>query len=175
MGFIRRLPHHLVESFKATLQEVREADLLVHVVDASSDDPEHQIRAVDEVLDSVAPGERRTLMVFNKLDLADAEGVRNRFARAYPDAVFLSALDPAGVDRLKGALTAQVMREETIMTVTVPLDRLQLLGRLHRTGSVLEQEYTPEHCVATVRVNTEERNRLLAEPGVEPVNPPAGD
>lgn len=169
VGFIRRLPHHLVESFKATLQEVREADLLVHVVDSSSADPAHQIHAVDEVLESVAPGERAMLMVFNKMDLADGDAVRDRFARDYPQAVFLSAMDPAGITDLKNALVGRLMGDETIVTVAVPLDRLQLLSALHRTGSVLEQDFTPDSCIATVRVTDEERNRLLSRDGVREI------
>ena len=78
VGFIRRLPHHLVESFKATLREVEEADLMVHVVDASSDDPEHQIASVNNVLREIVPGDKPTLMVFNKMDLVDAVLFRNR-------------------------------------------------------------------------------------------------
>ncbi len=172
VGFIRRLPHHLVESFKATLQEVREADLLVHVVDASCEDPGQQIQAVDDVLESVAPGERNTLMVFNKMDLVPDEGVHNRFSRQYPEAIFLSAKNSAGIEILQGTLVATMMGAESIVTLTLPISRLHLLSPLHRTGSVLEQEFRGQECLATIRVTDEERNRICAEEGVRDVSPP---
>ncbi len=172
VGFIRRLPHHLVESFKATLQEVREADLLVHVVDAAGRDPGRQIDAVDDVLEGVAPGERPTLMVFNKMDLVADDGVRNRFSRLYPEAVFISGKDPGGIQVLKDALVGRLLGTESIVTVTLPVRKLHLLSPLHRTGSVLEQEFTGDHCRAVVRVTDEERNRLFSQEGVKDVTPP---
>ncbi len=173
VGFIRRLPHHLVESFKATLQEVREADLLVHVVDASSEDPGRQIQAVDEVLESVAPGERDTLMVFNKMDLVADDGVRNRFSRQYPQAEFISAKEPRGIEALQGALVARLMGSESIVTLSLPISRLHLLSPLHRTGSVLEQDFIGQECRATVRVTDEEQSRICAEDGVRVILPDA--
>jgi len=166
VGFIRRLPHQLVESFKATLQEVREADLLVHVVDAGSKDPGRQISAVDEVLESVAPGERPTLMVFNKMDLVEDDGVYNRYSRTYPEAIFVTGREPAGIDALNQALIAYQLAAESIVTVSLPIAQLHLLSPLHRTGSVLEQEFNGDLCRATVRVTDEERSRLFSSPGV---------
>ena len=94
VGFIRRLPHHLVESFRATLQEVDDADLLVHVVDAGAEDPEQQIDSVNRVLAELGARDKPTLMVFNKMDtVADPESFANGFARQYPGALFVSARD----------------------------------------------------------------------------------
>ena len=172
VGFIRRLPHHLIESFKATLQEVREADLLVHVVDAAGMDPGRQIDAVDDVLESVAPGERPTLMVFNKMDLVPDDRVRNRYSRLYPGAVFINGKDPGGIQVLRDALVGRLLGTESIVTVTLPVQKLHLLSPLHRTGSVLEQEFTGDHCRAVVRVTEEERNRLFSQEGVQEASPP---
>jgi GTP-binding protein HflX len=167
VGFIRRLPHHLVESFKATLQEVQDADLMVHVVDAAHEDPEHQIASVNTVLREIVPAEKPTLMVFNKMDLVDRELFVNRFARIYPEAVFVSARDAEGPAVLRDAILGRMRGDELIRTVRVPLRDLGCLGRFHRTGSVLHQEFHGETCEATLRLSAEELNRLLTRAGAE--------
>jgi GTP-binding protein HflX len=177
VGFIRKLPHHLVESFKATLQEVREADLLVHVVDASAEDPEHQIASVDKVLRELAPKVRSketpipfdkpTLMVFNKIDLVDAELFANRFSRLYPDALFVSGVDPAGGLTVRDAILDRRLGGEMIRTVRLPLTKLAALSSFHRTQSVLDQQFDGEWCRATLRLSEIELNRLLSREGAE--------
>ncbi len=170
VGFIRRLPHHLVESFKATLQEVRDADLMLHVVDAGHADPEHQISSVNKVLAEVVPGEKETLMVFNKLDLVDGELFANRYRRTYPDALFVSAHEPQGAAALRDAVLTRLMGSEMICTVRVPVTNLKCLSRFHRTGSVLEQTFDGDICRATLRLNQEELNRLLSREQAELVD-----
>ncbi len=165
VGFIRRLPHHLVESFKATLQEVQDANLMIHVVEASSEDPEHQIRSVNEVLRDIVPEDKATLMVFNKMDLVDEELFRNRFGRLYPEAIFISAKSRAGWDELRDAIVARMVGDERIVTVTIPIANLQCLSRFHRTKSVIEQTFEADICRATLRVKEEELNRLIKREG----------
>lgn len=165
VGFIRRLPHHLVESFKATLQEVSDADLMVHVVDAGSEDPDHQIASVNRVLQDVVPGEKRTLMVFNKMDQVDAELFRNRYSVRYPGCFFTTALDVESALGLRDAILAEMMGDERICVVEIPSTNLHALSRFHRTGSVLEQEFEGQACRATLRLTEEELNRLLTREG----------
>ncbi len=165
VGFIRRLPHHLVESFKATLQEVRDADLMVHVVDAGHVDPEHQIASVNKVLKDIVPVEKPTLMVFNKMDLVDRELFENRFSRAYPEAIFVSAKDGIGCGELREAILVRVLGKEMIRTVRVPLTNMHCLSRFHRTGSVLEQTFTEDMCDTTLRLTEEEFSRLVSREG----------
>lgn len=174
VGFIRRLPHHLVESFKATLQEVRDADLMIHVVDAGHEDPEHQIASVNKVLEDIVPREKPTLMVFNKMDLVDRELFTNRFARAYPGAIFVAAREESGAQELREAILARVLGQEQICTVRVPITNLHCLSRFHRTGSVLEQTFSGDMCHATLRLNSEELNRLVSREGavLEESGPP---
>jgi len=172
VGFIRRLPHHLVESFKATLQEVRDADVMVHVVDAASEDPEHQIVSVNRVLTDIVSRDKPTLMVFNKMDLVDAEIFRNRYGRHYPDAVFVSAREPAGVAALRDTLTGLLLGREIIRTVRLPITNLQALSAFHRTGSVLEQTFAADMCDATLRLTEEELNRLVSREGARLVDAP---
>ena len=175
VGFIRRLPHHLVESFKATLDEVREADLMVHVVDAGSDDPDHQILSVNQVLHEIVPTEKPTLMVFNKMDLVDRELFCNRYRRLYPEAVFVAAKEEGGPEELCESILANLMGSETIHTVIVPIVNLHCLSRFHRTGSVLDQTFTGDLCRATLRLTEEELNRLLNKEGARLVDPDQTD
>lgn len=165
VGFIRRLPHHLVESFKATLKEVEEADLMVHVVDAGSEDPGHQIASVNRVLQDIVPGDKPTLMVFNKLDLVDAELFCNRWERQFPEAVFVAGNTPEGAGELRDTIVRRLMGHEQVCTVRVPITNMKCLSRFHRTGSVLDQEFVPDACLATLRLTQEELNRLVTREG----------
>jgi GTPase len=165
VGFIRRLPHHLVESFKATLQEVGDADLMVHVVDAGCADPEHQIASVNKVLQEVAPQEKPTMMVFNKMDLVDLELFRNRYEARYPGSFFVSGKDPASAMELRDAILARLMGREQIHTIEMPITNLHALSRFHRSESVLEQEFMGDICRATLRLTEEELNRLVSREG----------
>ncbi len=175
VGFIRRLPHHLVESFKATLQEVRDADLMVHVVDASSEDPEHQIASVNTVLKEIVPKEKPTLVVFNKMDLVDAELFINRFSRSYPDAVFVAGRTEEGTTTLRDNILSRLTGNELIRTVRLPISNLHCLSTFHRTGSVLEQEFEADICLATLRLTEEELNRLVSREGAVLVDEPSSD
>ena len=171
VGFIRRLPHHLVESFKTTLQEVRDADLMVHVVDGSCEDPEHQIDSVNRVLAEIVDQGKRTLLVFNKMDLVDAELFRNRFGRAHPGALFVSGHSAEGIAELRETIVTGLLGRESIHTVDLPVTLLHFLSPFHRTGSVLGQEFTGDRCRATLRLNDEELNRLLARKGTKLIDP----
>ena len=165
VGFIRRLPHHLVESFKATLQEVRDADLMVHVVDASCEDPEHQIDSVNKVLREIVPEEKATLLVFNKMDLVDSELFVNRFSRSHPDSVFVAGRSQEGSAELRDTILTRLRSKELIRTVRLPITNLHSLSPFHRTGSVLEQDFEGDMCLATLRLTEEELNRLLSREG----------
>jgi GTPase len=171
VGFIRRLPHHLVESFRATLQEVAEADLLLHVVDAGCADPEHQIESVDQVLAGLVPAGLPCLVVFNKLDTApDPDLVRNRFSRHFRDALFISALAPEGAAAVRAAILQRLLAGERIVHLWLPATRLHVLGPWHRTGDVITQTCEDGACQAVVRMHPEDVQRLLArEPEVKEV------
>jgi GTP-binding protein HflX len=174
VGFIRRLPHHLVESFRATLQEVADADLLLHVVDAGGPDPAGQITAVEEVLADLVPAEQPAILVFNKLDtVADAELTRARLARHHPDALAISALDPDAAATVRLAVATRLRETERVLTLRMPAHRLYLIGPWHRTGDVLDQVCENGTCTVTVRMRQEDAGRLLArEPEVREVPGP---
>ena len=141
VGFIRKLPHHLVASFRATLEEVREADLLLHVIDAGSPTWEEQRLVVDEVLAELGVHDRPVLHVFNKtdqLDPAALDGLRERMANLLPGSVFVSALAPHGVEPLIGALRTAMESVRPIVRLRVPAKEGKLLAGIHRSAQVVE-------------------------------------
>ncbi len=141
VGFVRHLPHQLVEAFRSTLEEVGHADLLLHVVDGSHPDPEEQVRAVREVLADLDHVPTAELLVINKTDAADEETLL-RLKRLWPDAVFVSARTGAGLDELKGRIEALLPRPAVELDLLVPYDRGDLVARLHERGEVLSTEHT---------------------------------
>jgi GTP-binding protein HflX len=142
VGFIRKLPHRLIESFKSTLDEVRESDVLVHVVDINHPRFEEQIHVVNETLRELNAFAKPTLMVFNKIDI---EGGRElvgplRSTRG-PDVAFVSASRGIGLDSLKEALVRLMERDFVELLVELPVAEAQLVNHIHRVGEVIEEEY----------------------------------
>jgi GTP-binding protein HflX len=133
-GFVRKLPHQLVESFRSTLEEVIDADLLVHVVDASSPEAERQIEAVRAVLRELGAGEVPELLVANKLDVADADALVTLKALG---AVPLSAATGDGVDAFLETLADRLRALNAVVELSVPYERGDVLAALHREGEVL--------------------------------------
>jgi GTP-binding protein HflX len=136
VGFVRRLPHQLVDAFRSTLEEVADADLLLHVVDASSPDVDGRIAAVDLVLREIDAGEVPVLLVWNKADLADPEALADALA-AHPDSVAISAATGAGVTELLTTIGERLRAQAEIVEFFVPYDRAEVLAALHRWGEVL--------------------------------------
>lgn len=142
VGFIRKLPHQLVEAFKATLEEVRNADLLLHVVDLSHPQAREQIAAVSRVLDELGAGGKPVLMVFNKIDrLENGEGVQG-WREQHPDAVFVSARTQAGFPDLRVALGNALRPIREFVELVIPHREAVAVARLHEVGQVVEREYT---------------------------------
>jgi GTP-binding protein HflX len=151
VGFVRHLPHHIVEAFRSTLEEVAYADLVVHVVDGAHPDPEGQVSAVREVLGEVGADRIPELLVVNKMDAADEETVL-RLKRAWPDAVFVSARSGLGIDELHAAIAQRLPRPAVDLRVLLPYDRGDLVARIHRTGQVLDTRHTEDGTELRVRV-----------------------
>jgi len=140
VGFVRHLPHQLVEAFRSTLEEVGEADLLVHVVDGAHADPEEQVRAVHEVLADVGGDRVPEMLVVNKTDAADEETLLG-LKRLWPDAIFVSARTGAGLDALREAIEARLPQPAVELDVLVPYSRGDLVARVHERGEVLDTAY----------------------------------
>lgn len=143
VGFVRRLPHELVEAFRSTLAELSDADLVLHVVDASSADPEGQIAAVRDVLGEIDARELPEQLVVNKVDLADSTAVKALLA-AHPGAVAVSARTGEGLDDLMVTIAARLRGMLPIYELLVPYDRGDVLAALHRDGEVLVEVHHDE-------------------------------
>jgi GTP-binding protein HflX len=141
VGFIRKLPHGLVESFKATLEEVVQADLLLHVVDVSHPQADEQIAAVNSVLHELGAGDKPTLMVFNKVDQLNGGNTLTRLHELYPNSVAISARTGQGVDELLAEISTQIRPERELVDLKIPHEEAALIARLHKVGQVLERKY----------------------------------
>ncbi len=141
VGFIRKLPHHLVESFKATLEEVIEADLLVHVVDISHAQADEQIAAVNAVLEELGVLSKPTLMIFNKIDRFQMSGEFTRYRERFPNAVAISAKTGEGLEELLGEISSALRPIREFVELKIPHDQPQLMARLHAVAQVVERDY----------------------------------
>jgi len=151
VGFVRHLPHQLVEAFRSTLEEVAEADLILHVVDASDADPRSQIAAVREVLAEIGARDVPELVVINKADTADpAEVAALRLCE--PRSVVVSARTGAGLDELAGAVEAVLPRRDREVSAVVPYLRADLIARAHQEGEVLALRHGETGTELTARV-----------------------
>ena len=140
VGFIQKLPHGLVDAFKSTLSEVLGADLILKVVDASDEDYERQLEAVDRVLDEIGAGERLTLTVFNKIDLLDSVD-RLSFRRRYPEAVLFSAQTGEGLDDLVDRIAREAAATDVLLSADIPYREGALITVVHEQGTLLHEEY----------------------------------
>jgi len=165
VGFIRKLPHDLVASFRATLEEVKEADLLLHVIDASHPLWEDQMRVVTQVLEEIGAGERPMLIVFNKMDRVTddaAPSLHERAKEIAPDSVFVSALAEGGLEPLRRALLSTVRALKPVTELRVSTSDGRLLAELHRVGEVLDQRNDGEEMVIRVRLDAAALGRIRA-------------
>jgi GTP-binding protein HflX len=145
VGFIRKLPHGLVEAFKATLEEVVQADLLLHVVDVSHPQAVEQIQSVEEVLKEIGAEGKPTLMVFNKIDrLNGNQGVLSALLERHPHGVAISAAKGDGIPSLLGELGSQLRPIREFLELAVPHDQSGVIARLHEVGQVVERHYEGE-------------------------------
>jgi len=152
VGFIQKLPHHLVDAFKATLEEVAEADLLLHVVDAAHPQAEMQIDAVLRVLDEIGAADKPMLYVFNKIDDERGRNAARRLLRLHPNSLDLSARTGEGVDRLCDRLADALKTRKVEMRLRIPLSEGKLLSALRKNASTLEEEYETGEARLLVRV-----------------------
>ncbi|MEO6028499.1 MAG: GTPase HflX [Candidatus Binatia bacterium] len=142
VGFIHRLPHQLVEAFKSTLEEVRRADLLLHVVDATNPEAEQQIGIVERVLDEIGAGSTPTIIAWNKIDRGGEVPPRDVAEHSQIiEMVAISAATGRGIDELLAAVERWLDRERVQIEVTIPASRGDLLAWLHRGAKILSEQY----------------------------------
>ena len=159
VGFVRKLPHQLVEAFRSTLEEVVDARLLVHVVDASAPTFEQQIAAVRDVLREIGAAELPELVVVNKLDVAGPEAVDEVLA-AHPGAVAVSAATGEGVDKLREVLVERLRALDRIVELSVPYERGDVMAALHREGEVLVEIHGDRETRVRARIPEEDVSRF---------------
>jgi GTP-binding protein HflX len=163
VGFVRHLPHQLVEAFRSTLEEVSGADLLVHVVDGSEAAPHEQVAAVREVLTEIGEDHKSKmppeLLVVNKIDSVDATRMAE-LRRLLPDAVFVSAHSGKGVEALREAIADRLPRPDVFVDALVPYTRGELVARVHDEGEVVDEEHTPDGTRVRAKVRPDLANAL---------------
>jgi GTP-binding protein HflX len=165
VGFIRHLPHDLIEAFRSTLEESVEAELLLHVVDGSDADPFGQVTAVRQVLSDIGAADVPELLVVNKTDRAEPDmllALRGRFS----DAVFVSARTGEGIEELRATIERRLPRPAVEVRALVPYDRGDLINRIHQSGEFLLSEHTADGTRVVARVNSDLAGELAryAEP-----------
>ncbi|HKN58504.1 MAG TPA: GTPase HflX [Gemmatimonadaceae bacterium] len=163
VGFIRKLPHNLVASFRATLEEVNEADLLLHVIDASHHNWEEQREVVDQVLADLGAAEKPVLYVFSKIDAlpeADLAALRVRIGNLLPNSVFVSSITEDGLDSLRRALLATARKGTEVAEIWLPASDGRLLAEIYRGASVISQRTEDGQLVVNARVDDSTAARL---------------
>jgi GTP-binding protein HflX len=152
VGFIRKLPHHLVDSFKATLEEVVEADLILHVIDCSHPQVEQQIAAVNTVLKEIGAEDKPMLCVLNKIDKDAGRHIARHLAHTLGRSAAVSAITGEGVDGLLNELADALKGDKQLMKLVIPLSEGRLLAQLKQSATVLEEKYEGEFAELLVRV-----------------------
>jgi GTP-binding protein HflX len=160
VGFIRKLPHHLVASFKSTLEEITEADLLLHIVDVSNKAFEEQITIANDTLAELGAEERPTLMVFNKIDRLPDRTILQSLAEKYHHRVFISATRGINILGLKEAVSELLKKEFVEETFRISQGNQKLISHLHETGEVLERIYEDNQVIMRIRIKRKDKERL---------------
>jgi GTP-binding protein HflX len=159
VGFVRRLPHELVEAFKSTLEEVAQVDMLVHVVDGSAPDAEQQVEAVGTVLREIGAFDRPELLVVNKLDVADP-GVVDDMVASHEGAVAVSAATGEGIEKLQEVIAARLRMLDPVVELAVPYERGDVVAALHRDGDVLVEVHGDRETRVRARIPASDVNRF---------------
>lgn len=161
VGFIRKLPHDLIESFKSTLDEVREADILLHVVDSSSRMVQDYIDVVDETLEEMEANDKKTVIVFNKIDAIEASRI-TELKRAYSNAVFISAERGIGLSKLEDRVQELIEEDFVTRTMTIPAAKYEGVAFLHREANIKEKKYVGSDIKLTFSIAKPDLMRLKA-------------
>lgn len=160
VGFIRKLPHLLVAAFKSTLEEAIEADILLHLIDASHPMAEEQAATTHEVLKELGAGKKPIITVLNKIDRAPSPSLIHRLRMSYPKNVQISALKHVGFEDLQEAMIQELSRQRKIITVRIPQKEYAIVSEIMRLGNILQQEYEENDVVIHVDVPGQLANKL---------------
>ena len=159
VGFIRKLPHHLVQSFKSTLDEVREADLLIHLIDGSSKMVHEYIEVVEQTLKELKSNKKQTLLVFNKVDRIDDE--QHEMLRAeYPSALFISSVRGIGLSQLEEAIEQKIESKYRHVDLDIPIQAYRAVAFIHQRANVENEKYTGEYVHISCRIDEKDFKQL---------------
>ena len=159
VGFIRKLPHHLVQSFKSTLDEVREADLLIHLVDGSSKMVHEYIEVVEQTLKELKSNKKQTLLVLNKVDRIDDE--QHEMLRAeYPSALFISSVRGIGLSQLEEAIEQKIESKYRQVDLDIPIQAYRAVAFIHQCANVENEKYTGEYVHISCRIDEKDFKQL---------------
>jgi len=175
VGFIRKLPHNLVASFRATLEEVNEADLLLHVIDASHPNWEEQLQVVDQVLAELGAAEKPVLYVFSKTDAIpepELAALQARVRPLLPNSVFVTSMTEEGLEPLRRSLLASVRKNTELVEIRLPASDGKLLAEIYRDANVLNQRTHDGQLVISARLDEAQRARLKRAGATVSASPP---
>ena len=164
VGFIRKLPHHLVASFRSTLSEAREADMLLHVVDCSHRQAADHIAVVRDVLTELEISPPQNLLVMNKIDQCEDKDTPARLAAGVPY-VAVSAATGEGIERLKDDLAARIEADMVELELRIPQSQGKLIAMIHEQGEVLDRRYEGNDVILSARLTATDAEKLAARSG----------
>lgn len=159
VGFISKLPHQLVASFRTTLEEIENADILLHVIDSSDPEKEKNINVVNNELNRLAPKNAKIIKIFNKIDLLDASELQD-LKLIYPDSVYISALKEAGKDDLIDRLNEIIKDKMVKVNLDLPYDKANWVETIHNNGKVLKEEYQKNNIYLEALIPESTANKL---------------
>jgi len=160
VGFIRKLPHHLIASFKTTLEEVIESDILLHVVDTSQTAFPDQIRVVNETLVELHADQKPTVMVFNKIDLIEDRSVFASIRNNYNRAVFVSGTRGINIEGIRREIESVLDAEYVVQTIAIPIGEQDLLASLHDSFNILDKRYENEVMIIRFRARKKDLGKI---------------
>jgi GTP-binding protein HflX len=162
VGFIRKLPTHLVASFRSTLAEAIEADMLIHVVDASQSNYRENIEVVSSILNDLEIEKKPQILLFNKIDLITTDAVFNELQHQYPDAVFVSAKRHIGIGALRKNIEEIISRRYEISIIKFGYSKGEIENRIRKIAQVIEREFDENFIRCTIKYPVENRAKINA-------------
>ena len=162
VGFIRKLPTHLVASFRSTLAEAIEADLLIHVVDATQENYRENIEVVSYILNDLGVEKKPQLLIFNKVDLIKTDAKLNELHHRYPDALFISAKRHIGISGLRKRIDEIISRQYEVSRVKFDYSKGEIENRIHKLAKVIERKFDENYIYFTIKYPLENRAKIQA-------------
>ena len=159
VGFINKLPHQLVASFRTTLEEIENADIILHIIDSADSDKERNIKVVKNELNNLAPKNAEIIKVFNKIDLLDESELQD-LKLIYPDAVFISALTGKGRDKIVERLNEIIKEKMVEVSLDIPYSDAKWIEKIHNNGKVIKEEYQKNNIYLKALIPQSTANRL---------------